>query len=140
MGASLEQCCFKRALLSALHRPRARGLSGTPISWNNTIYTGSGWKDFHNVQHSSANVTGGKVFNTSVFDTRTVANSSEAVNNNPLSATFNPDIQPNAENYRTFPQYLLRRTTRATVMQTCKRTLRPGKRPGAVAPRSLQPA
>ena len=83
-------------------------LSGTPMSWNNTIYTGSGWKDFHNVQHSSANVTGGKVFNTSVFDTRTVANSSEAVNNNPLSATFNPDIQPNGENYRTFPQYLLR--------------------------------
>ncbi len=83
-------------------------LSGTPMSWNNTIYTGGGWKDFHNVQHSSANVTGGKVFNTSVFDTRTVANSSEAVNNNPLSATFNPDIQPNGENYRTFPQYLLR--------------------------------
>jgi hypothetical protein len=39
---------------------------------------------------------------------RTVANSSEAVNNNPLSATFNPDIQPNGENYRTFTQYLLR--------------------------------
>ena len=84
-------------------------LSGTPMSWGNVIYTGNGYKDFHNVQHSSANVTGGKVFNTAVFDTRTVANSALAVDNNPLDgAKFNPNIQPNAENFRTFPQYLLR--------------------------------
>jgi hypothetical protein len=84
-------------------------LSGTPMSWNNVIYTGSGYRDFHNVQHSSANVTGGHVFNTSVFDTRTVANAALAVDNDPLDgAKFNPNIQPNAENYRTFPQYLLR--------------------------------
>jgi hypothetical protein len=54
-------------------------------------------------------VTGGHVFNTSVFDTRTVANAALAVDNDPLDgAKFNPNIQPNAENYRTFPQYLLR--------------------------------
>jgi hypothetical protein len=84
-------------------------LSGTPMSWGNVIYTGNGYRDFQNVQHSSANVTGGKVFNTAVFDTRTVANSALAVDNNPLDgAKFNPNIQPNAENFRTFPQYLLR--------------------------------
>ncbi|MGB7137763.1 MAG: carboxypeptidase-like regulatory domain-containing protein, partial [Acidobacteriaceae bacterium] len=42
-------------------------LSGMPIQWGNAIYTGSGWNDFHNVQHSSANVLGQKVFNTSAF-------------------------------------------------------------------------
>jgi len=87
-------------------------LSGMPISWNNVVYTGSGYSDFHNVQHSSANRTGGKVFNTSVFDTRTVENSAYPVNNDPTNTSptnpYNPDIQPNAENYRTFPQYLLR--------------------------------
>jgi hypothetical protein len=87
-------------------------LSGMPISWNNVIYTGNGYSDFHNVQHSSANRTGGKVFNTSVFDTRTVENSAYPVNNDPTNTSptnpYNPDIQPNAENYRTFPQYLLR--------------------------------
>jgi hypothetical protein len=64
------------------------------------------------VQHSSANRTGGKVFSTSVFDTRTVENSAYPVNNDPTNTSptnpYNPDIQPNAENYRTFPQYLLR--------------------------------
>ncbi len=87
-------------------------LSGTPMSWNNVIYTGRGYRDFHNVQHSSANVTGGHVFNTAVFDTRTVVNSAYPVNNDPtnVSATspYNPDIQPTGNNYRTFPQYLLR--------------------------------
>lgn len=83
-------------------------LSGSPISWNNVIYTGSGWHDFQNVQHSSANVTGGRTFNTSVFDTRTCQNGGTSCNNTPTSASFNPNIQPNAENYRTFPQYLLR--------------------------------
>jgi hypothetical protein len=87
-------------------------LSGMPISWGNVIYTGTGYRDFKNVQHSSANVTGGHVFNTSVFDTRTVTNSAYPVNNDPtnVSATspYNPDIQPTSNNYRTFPQYLLR--------------------------------
>lgn len=83
-------------------------LSGMPISWGNVIYTGGGYNDFHNVQHSTANRNGTPVFNTSVFDQRTVANPSEKVDNDPLDATFNPDIQPNAENYRTFPAYLLR--------------------------------
>jgi hypothetical protein len=87
-------------------------LSGTPISWGNVIYTGSGFSDFHNVQHSSANVFGKPVFNTAVFDTRTVANSAYAVNNDPTNVTpttpFNPNIQPTGNNYRTFPAYLLR--------------------------------
>ncbi|MDP9051280.1 MAG: carboxypeptidase-like regulatory domain-containing protein [Acidobacteriota bacterium] len=87
-------------------------LSGTPMSWNNVIYTGSGFKDFHNVQHSSANVFGQPVFNTSVFDTRSVVNSAYPVNNDPTNVTaatpYNPNIQPTGNNYRTFPQYLLR--------------------------------
>jgi hypothetical protein len=87
-------------------------LSGTPMSWGNVIYTGSGWSDFHNVQHSSANVFGKPVFNTAVFDTRTVTNSAYPVNNDPTNVTpstpYNPNIQPNGNNYRTFPQYLLR--------------------------------
>jgi len=87
-------------------------LSGTPISWGNVIYTGSGWNDFHNKQHSAANRTGGTVFNTAVFDTRTVTNSAYPANNDPTNVTpttpYNPSIQPNSYNYRTFPQYLLR--------------------------------
>ena len=84
-------------------------LSGMPISWGNVIYTGSGFNDFHNVQHSAANVTGAKVFNTAVFDTRTVANPALPADNDPLDgAKFNPNIQPNGDNYRTFPAYLLR--------------------------------
>ena len=83
-------------------------LSGTPMSWGNVIYTGSGWRDFHNVQHSHANVIGSTVFNTAVFDTRTCANGGTSCNNTPTSAAFNPNIQPTANNYRTFPQYLLR--------------------------------
>ena len=88
-------------------------LSGTPISWSNAaIYTGSGFKDFNNVQHSSANVTGGHVFNTAVFDTRTCVNGGSTCNNDPTntSATnpYNPNVQPNSSNYRTFPAYLLR--------------------------------
>ena len=64
------------------------------------------------MQHSALNVNGGHVFNTSVFDTRVCTNGGSSCNNDPtnVSATnpFNPNIQPNAENYRTFPQYLLR--------------------------------
>jgi len=84
-------------------------LSGTPISWGNVIYTGSGWNDFHNVQHSSLNVTGGHVFNTAVFNTFTCANGvGTSCNNTPGNAAYNPNVQPNGDNYRTFPQYLLR--------------------------------
>lgn len=84
-------------------------LSGTPISWGNVIYTGTSWHDFHNKQHSSANVNGGTVFNTSVFDTRTCENGTTSCNNDPTNGKpYNPNIQPNGFNYRTFPAYLLR--------------------------------
>jgi hypothetical protein len=83
-------------------------LSGTPVSWGNVIYTGTTWKDFNNKQHSAANVNGGTVFNTSVFDTRSLVNPALASQGDPGKANFNPAVQPNAENYRTFPQYLLR--------------------------------
>ena len=87
-------------------------LSGTPMSWGNAIYTGSSWKDFKNKQHSSANVTGGKVFNTAVFDTRICTNGGSTCNNDPTNTSstnpYNPSIQPNSYNYRTFPAYLLR--------------------------------
>ncbi len=92
-------------------------LSGTPIQWGSVpgagvIYTGSGWNDFHNVQHSSANVLGKPVFNTAVFDTRSCTNPAFPCNNDPsnVSATapYNPNVQPTANNYRTFPAYLLR--------------------------------
>jgi hypothetical protein len=84
-------------------------LAGMPISWGNAIYTGDGsWRDFHNVQHSSASRSGLAVFNTGAFDKRVIANSALAVDNDPLDAGFNPDIQPNAENFRTFPAYLMR--------------------------------
>ncbi len=84
-------------------------LSGTPMSWNNVIYTGGGWRDFHNVQHSSANVTGSKVFNTSVFDTRTCMNGGTSCNSDPTNGQpYNPNVQPTGNNYRTFPAYLLR--------------------------------
>lgn len=85
-------------------------LSGTPMSWGNVIYTGSGWNDFHNKQHSSANVTGAAVFNTAVFETRTCqSGTSTKCDNSPTDgAKFNPNIQPNSSNFRTFPAYLLR--------------------------------
>ncbi len=83
-------------------------LSGTPISWGNVIYTGSGWNDFHNKQHSSANVTGKPVFNTAVFDTRTCMNGGSSCNDDPTTGTYNPHVQPGTYNFRTFPQYLLR--------------------------------
>lgn len=63
-------------------------LSGTPMSWGNTIYTGN-WHDFHNKQHSVANVSGQPVFNTADFNR-------------------DPSVQPTSSNYRTFPAYLLR--------------------------------
>ena len=85
-------------------------LSGTPISWGNVIYTGNGWNDFHNIQHSSANVNGGHVFNTAVFDTRTCVNGGTSCQPDPTisSPAYNPNVQPTSNNYRTFPAYLLR--------------------------------
>jgi hypothetical protein len=92
-------------------------LSGTPMSWGNAIYAGSGWKDFANHQHNKTDVIGGKpVFNTSAFDTRTCTypfvTGQTACNNDPtnVSATnpYNPSLQPGTYNFRTFPQYLLR--------------------------------
>jgi hypothetical protein len=83
-------------------------LSGTPNSWGNVIYTGSGWKDFHNKQHSSANVFGKPTFNTAAFDTRTCRSGATSCKNDPGLANYDPSIQPNSYNYRTFPQYLLR--------------------------------
>lgn len=87
-------------------------LSGQPIQWSNdVIYTGD-YHDLHNQQHSSANRLGKPVFNTSVFDTRTVVNSQYPANNDPtnVSATkpYNPNVQPTGNNYRTFPEYLMR--------------------------------
>jgi len=83
-------------------------LSGMPLSWGNAIYAGDGsWKDFHNVQHSSANYLGKPVFNTAAFDTRVCANGTTGSCTNTPGAPNN-SVQPNAENYRTFPQYLLR--------------------------------
>jgi len=83
-------------------------LSGTAMSWNNSIYIGSGWKDFHNKQHSAANVAGKPVFNTAAFETRTCMNGGSSCNDDPTNGTYNPHVQPGTYNYRTFPQYLLR--------------------------------
>ena len=77
-------------------------LSGTPISWGNAIYSGN-WHDFHNKQHSAANVNVTPVFNISGFDTRTCETGSKCSN-----VPSNPSIQPNSSNYRTFPAYLMR--------------------------------
>jgi hypothetical protein len=46
---------------------------------NPAIYTGTGWHDFHNKQHSAANRTGGTVFNTAVFDTRVCVNGGRVI-------------------------------------------------------------
>jgi hypothetical protein len=59
-------------------------LSGTPLQWGNVVYTGN----FNNFQNNPHN-TQGPSFNLAGFDT--------------VSAD-----QPNAYNFRTFPQYLLR--------------------------------
>jgi len=87
-------------------------LSGTPMSWGNAIYTGTNWHDFHNKQHSSANVQGKPTFNTSAFDTRVCVNGGSTCNNDPTNVStsnpYNPSVQPNSYNYRTFPAYLLR--------------------------------
>jgi hypothetical protein len=72
--------------------------SGTPYSWGNVIYNGN-WHDIHNNPHNP----NGPAFNTSVFDTRTCMNGGTSCNNTVGSATFNPSIQPNAYNNRTFP-------------------------------------
>ena len=83
-------------------------LSGTPDSWSNVIYLGNSWKDFHNKQHSSANWENLPTFNTSVFDKRTLVNSALPSQGDPGKANFNPAVQPTGNNYRTFPNYLLR--------------------------------
>jgi hypothetical protein len=77
--------------------------SGTPYSWGNVIYNGD-WHDFKNSPHNP----NGPAFNTSVFDTRTCTNPATACNNTVGSAGFNPNVQPNAYNNRTFPLYALR--------------------------------
>ncbi len=94
-------------------------LSGTPISWNNVIYTGTGYRDFHNVQHSSANVTGGHVFNTSVFDTRTVANPALAADNDPPTTARNsiPTFSPTPKTTEPSPNICCDRTTQAIGMR-----------------------
>ncbi len=84
-------------------------LSGTPMSWGNAIYAGSGWKDFANHQHNKTEVIGGKpVFNTAAFDTQTCFNGGSSCQNDPTIAGYNPSVQPGTYNFRTFPQYLLR--------------------------------
>ena len=77
--------------------------SGTPYSWGNVIYNGN-WHDINNSPHNAK----GLAFNTSVFDTRTCANGTTSCNNTVGSANYNPDIQPNAYNNRTFPLYAWR--------------------------------
>lgn len=85
-------------------------LSGTAMSWGNVIYTGNGWKDFNNKEHNPNSVIHGKpLFNTAVFDTRTCQDGIDTkCQNDPSKAAYDPNIQPNSNNYRTFPQYLLR--------------------------------
>jgi hypothetical protein len=77
--------------------------SGTPYSWGNVIYNGN-WHDFNNNPHNAK----GLAFNTAVFDTRTCQNGTTSCNNTVGSANYNPSVQPNAYNYRTFPLYALR--------------------------------
>jgi len=77
--------------------------SGTPYGWGNVIYNGN-WHDFNNNPHNAK----GLAFNTAVFDTRTCQNGTTACNNTVGSANYNPSVQPNAYNYRTFPLYALR--------------------------------
>jgi hypothetical protein len=77
--------------------------SGTPDSWGNVIYNGN-WHDFHNSPHNP----NGAAFNTSVFDTRTCTNPALPCNNTVGAATYNPNVQPNAYNNRTFPLFAQR--------------------------------
>ena len=77
--------------------------SGTPYSWGNVIYNGN-WHDFHNNPHQ----TNGPAFNTSVFDTRLCVNPGTKCDNTIGSPTFNPNVQPNGYNIRTFPLMALR--------------------------------
>ncbi|HXE08436.1 MAG TPA: carboxypeptidase-like regulatory domain-containing protein [Acidobacteriaceae bacterium] len=73
--------------------------SGTPYSWGNVIYNGN-WHDINNNPHRA---NGTPAFNTSVFDTRTCTDPTKACNNTIGSASFNPNVQPNGYNIRTFP-------------------------------------
>ncbi|HEV2578102.1 MAG TPA: TonB-dependent receptor [Acidobacteriaceae bacterium] len=69
-----------------------QALSGTPIQWStNVSYTGN-FSNFHNHPHDAS---GDASFNTAGFDT---------INTDPAASTN----APNAFNYRTFPEYLLR--------------------------------
>jgi len=77
--------------------------SGTALSWGNMIYNGN-WHDFNNSPHNPQ----GSAFNTSVFDTRTCVDPSKKCDNTIGSATFNPSVQPNGYNNRTFPLMALR--------------------------------
>jgi hypothetical protein len=79
--------------------------SGTPYSWGNVLYNGN-WHDINNAPHNAH----GLAFNTSVFDTRTCANSGTTCNNT-AGPTYNPNIQPNAYNNRTFPLFAWRADT-----------------------------
>ena len=71
-------------------------LSGAPISWGNAVYQGNGsWSDFHNNPHLySKSVPSFNI--ASIFNTVTNG-----------STTYTA-MAPNAYNYRTFPQNLLR--------------------------------
>ncbi|GGH09120.1 TonB-dependent receptor [Silvibacterium dinghuense] len=77
--------------------------SGTPYSWGNVIYNGN-WHDIDNNPHNAK----GEAFNTKVFDTRTCENGTTTCNNTVGSSSYNPSIQPNAYNNRTFPLYAWR--------------------------------
>jgi len=77
--------------------------SGTPYSWGNVIYNGN-WHDFANNPHNPH----GTAFNTSVFDTRTCTNPALPCNNTVGASGYNPNVQPNSYNFRTFPQFALR--------------------------------
>jgi hypothetical protein len=70
-------------------------LSGAVISWGNAVYQGNGtWKDFHNNPHQYT--LGNNGFN--------IASIFNAVSN---ASTYTAQA-PNAYNYRTFPQNLMR--------------------------------
>ncbi|MES2390760.1 MAG: hypothetical protein V4555_03905, partial [Acidobacteriota bacterium] len=77
--------------------------SGTPYQWGNVIYNGN-WHDLNNQPHTY----GKAIFNTAVFDRRTCVDDTKPCNNTVGSPTFNPSVQPNGYNHRTFPLYAWR--------------------------------
>jgi len=75
-------------------------LSGAPIAWGNAVYQGNGsWKDFHNDPHLYSKAV--PSFN--------IASIYNVVTN---ASTYSADTgglgAPNGDNFRTFPQNLLR--------------------------------